>query len=854
MKSLTAISGFLLLLFCSANGNDSLPESVDSFLVNYCLDCHDADTQKGEIDLDLLEIDWSRPESIKLWNKVHEVLEATEMPPAKKTQPKPAERKAILAWLDEKLTEHDALGGTVLRRLNKMEYQNSVSKAIGAPFSVDAGFPDDPDFHGFNNIGEGLVLSPPLMQQYFELAGKAADTILPPTRETLKVGPSTTTLTPKDFSTSFEASQIRDGVMRLVSQSPIVIRSCTWPTRFEAQYTGTYQFTAQLSAFKPVDKKSELQVELLVVPPTVSFTQIAGLTRAAKLKIPADGEIHQVSAEFDLEKGQTVAFYWANAPIGQDKKADIKQSFIDRPELYAAWKKIGYDRQRSPKKTWQLLKTTMASQTRKNQGKIVTDPKIRAASDNQLNWALENMRMEWGPALNIHGATFHGPTELKLSKEGKYQLARTARFLGKRKGRSDREYADAILHAFLERAFRRPVDESQLADYSEIAMQHIEAGHTFEEGIHLAVRAGLCSTHFLYRGHRNGQLDAYDLASRLSYFLTSAPPDSKTLKLAATNQLSDPEVLAKETRRLLGSKKSQHFLNAFLGQWLDLDVLPTIMPDERLIKRWVPQDMQAITQETQLFVAEILHQNLPMETFIDPDFTYLNKRNAKLYQIKNNNLDKDTMTRVNLPRGHRHGGILGQASVMMATANGVDTQPVLRGVWLLENILGDPPSEPPTNIPAIEPDTTGAKSIRELLTRHMEDASCAGCHSKIDPPGFALENFDPVGRWRDFYPVHKKDQSGAVVTTKGLRVDSASEMVDGTSLKDVSDLKQYLVENIDIFSECLGNKLLTYGTGRTPTFGDRKELSKIVQQVREGGNGFQDLLVAIVLSEAFRTK
>ena len=211
------------------------------------------------------------------------------------------------------------------------------------------------------------------------------------------------------------------------------------------------------------------------------------------------------------------------------------------------------------------------------------------------------------------------------------------------------------------------------------------------------------------------------------------------------------------------------------------------------------------------------------------------------------------MTRVDIEPGGRHGGILGQASVMMATANGVDTQPVLRGVWLLENILGDPVPEPPSNIPAVEPDTTGAKSIRELLQKHNADPSCAACHQKIDPPGFALENFDPVGRWREFYPVYKK-VNGKVVRKDGPLVDSKGTMKDGTVLNDVTDLKRYLVNNIDIFGNCLAEKLLVYATGRDLSFGDRKEVERLVREVREGGNGFQDLIVALVLSESFRTK
>ncbi|MEM7013891.1 MAG: DUF1588 domain-containing protein [Verrucomicrobiota bacterium] len=207
-----------------------------------------------------------------------------------------------------------------------------------------------------------------------------------------------------------------------------------------------------------------------------------------------------------------------------------------------------------------------------------------------------------------------------------------------------------------------------------------------------------------------------------------------------------------------------------------------------------------------------------------------------------------------LPPDFRNGGILGQASVMMATANGVDTQPVLRGVWLLENVLGSPPPPAPENVPAIEPDTSGATSIRDLLERHQADVNCAGCHRKIDPPGFALENFDPIGRWREFYPVYEKKDDGTVVTKKGMPVDAASQLENGTTLNDVADLKRYLVANIDQFSHCLAEKLLIYATGREMSYGDRLEIHEIVKRTKARDYGFRDLILEVILSDSFSMK
>ncbi|MGB0578260.1 MAG: DUF1587 domain-containing protein, partial [Limisphaerales bacterium] len=234
--------------------------SLNRFLESYCLDCHDADTHKGDVVLENSTIDH---DSIKTWIRVYDALKAGEMPPKKKRQPSADERAAMLVWLKATLTEKDQPGGTVLRRLNQREYENSVRTVLGVPFAVPRGFPADTKFLGFDNNGEGLVLSPPLMQKYFELAGLAADMLIPPAKESVRVPAETVTITPDEMSMAFEAVQLRDGAMRLVTKAGVLIRSCSWPTRFEAKFTGTYSIRTKLSSFNVTTKKP-LEVELIV--------------------------------------------------------------------------------------------------------------------------------------------------------------------------------------------------------------------------------------------------------------------------------------------------------------------------------------------------------------------------------------------------------------------------------------------------------------------------------------------------------------------------------------------------------------------------------------------------------------
>lgn len=844
-----------------------LPEHVDTFLVTYCLDCHDEQSEKGDVNLDFLEIDWSDPHAAIVWGKAWDMIEAGDMPPEDEKQPSDDEVLAVIDWLGGALLENDKPGGTLLRRLSQEEYENSVSDLLKIPFSVPQSFPSDYVSHGFDNHAGDLVLSPPLMAQYLEIATAAADSVLPPPAEQRRTKKETTNVGPGQFTLNFTTGHEVDGVLRMALSSDPLARGSVWPNRFEAKAAGVYRVKIDLSAYKTTEGHVPV-VHLL--SHTADGNNYA---KANELPLLAEFEVTEETpttfrADVGLQRGETIVVHYENAALSSDQdknyKARVAEQLIDMfradPELGAAWMKAGYQRS---DRGWDWLERIEAiREAGARSGEFDVEgfdpdsPEVKKFADTMARQPVnlvETMScylFSTGPAVDIHRMAITGPIRLIEDDEEVAQDKITARFMGEREGRDDRAYAESILRPLIDTAFRRPATDAQVDKYLNIALNHQADGHRFEDGIHLALRAVLCSPSFLYRGQRQGQLDDFDLAARLSFFLTSSPPDTTLQKFAANGELSYPAVLEAQTRRLLAHNRVKNFLSSFTGQWLDLDVLPDIMPDTRLIN-WNDKDLDAITRETELFVAEILKKNHPIQTFIDPTFTYLNKRNAKLYGIKFPN--SDTMARVDIEPGSRHGGILGQASVMMATANGVDTQPVLRGVWLLENVLGDMVPEPPSDVPAVEPDTTGAKSIRELLQKHNADPGCVSCHKKIDPPGFALENFDPVGRWRDTYPVYEK-VGDKVVRKDGPPVDAVGTMKDGTVLNDVTDLKRYLVENIDIFSECLAGKLLIYATGRDLGFGDTKEVERIVEEVRNDGNGFQDLIVALVLSESFRTK
>ncbi len=868
----------LLLPFLAVHGlsqshaaPEPLPDLAYDFISEYCINCHDDDSAKGDMVLDGDSINWSDWHDAERWTKVHAMLESGDMPPEKEDQPSATERAALLDWLDTTLTENVQPGGTVIRRLNRQEYEQTVSDTLGIPFSVPNSFPPDTEFHGFDNIGEGLILSPPLMEQYVHLATAAADLLLPPAKKTKEIASQSYPIGPGDFTLNFTTGHEIDGILRMVDSRAPLARSSVWPNRFEARASGIYEVEVDLSAFKATQGHVPIVHLLARNTANSAFQKTYELKTLATFKVDSDAP-QTFRASVSLERGETVVIHYENGPVagdqvwvqtGQEKtkyEAYIAQLLLDAfredPALGAAWMKVGYERSFRGWSWWDKIEKALQQGDLDVASFDPESPEVKAFADQMSKRGtntvetIDCMHFFKGPGVDIHQMTFTGPTRLIDDEATLAQKKRTGRFLKGRDGRDDRSYTQATLRPTLDKAFRRPVSDAQLEKYVSIALTHIEKGHSFEEGLHLALRASLCSPRFLFREYREGPMDTFDLAARLSYFLTTGPPDAILRKHAKEGTLNDPAVLEAQTRRLLQHNKVKFFLDSFTGQWLDLRLLPQIMPDTRLLN-WTEKDLDAITAETELFVSEILRENHPLETFIDPDFIYLNKRNAKLYDIKFANTEE--MTRVEIPRGGLRGGLLTQASVLMATANGVDTQPVLRGAWMLENIFGQPTPPPPSNVPAIEPDTTGAKSIRELLDRHKEDASCASCHLRIDPPGFALENFDPIGRWREFYPVYEK-KGDKIITLDGLPVDSASVMPDGTPLADALDLKRYLSENIDIFSRCLSDKLLTYATGRPMNYGDHKVIERVVADVAAQGNGFADLIVALVQSESFRNR
>jgi Protein of unknown function (DUF1592)/Protein of unknown function (DUF1588)/Protein of unknown function (DUF1585) len=367
----------------------------------------------------------------------------------------------------------------------------------------------------------------------------------------------------------------------------------------------------------------------------------------------------------------------------------------------------------------------------------------------------------------------------------------------------------------------------------------------------------MISPEFLFLREKPGKLDDFALASRLSYFLWSTMPDEELLTLAEKHKLSDPDTLRRQVERMLDHPKAVALTENFLGQWLGLREIDFTEPSHILYPEFDHLLKVSMIRETELFFAEVVKHDLSLTNFVDSDFTLLNGRLAKHYGIPG--VYGWEFRKVALPRDSHRGGVMTMASVLKVTANGTSTSPVLRGAWVLDRILGTPPSPPPEGVAALEPDIRGATTIREQLAKHRNVPTCAACHAKIDPPGFALESFDVIGGWRENYRTSGNGESVTVDGRrmpyhKGKKVDPSDVMSDGQRFRNIDDLKQLLLSDEHRLTRSLASKLIVYATGGMGQPADKAGIDAIVRKVREKKYGFRTLVHEVVQSKLFQNK
>lgn len=812
----------ILLLWTAAWSVAGTPESITTFFTKSCLECHDAESKKGGLDLSVQSWDIDAPQNFAKWVRVFDQVDKGEMPPKKKEQPSPEDKQHFLAGLKKELLAADdkriaANGRTGLRRLNRVEYERTLQDLLGITTSLASLLPADTPMHGFDTVAEGLRLSTLQMEKYLEAADIAVEAAI-------ELGPK---------------PAILDGKQR-------------WQMK-EEKDVRKHLDMAEGTITNPADPKSGHRHLLRELPDAVVYFD----TNYPSAQIHQLGQHPEgifkirVSAYGYQSKGESVAM----RVYGDNYKDKQLVGWFDMPA----------DQPRVVEMTGRLranehlrIEPTNTGTDDKGQNIYAIKAKDFTGAGLAIQWVeVEGPIMEdaWPPRsmTQLFGDT---PIE-KLDENRKNKDKRVAYEL---KPGDPKISAQQVLERFAAKAFRRPLEAGEADRFVALTTGALDEGLSYLDAMRIGFRAVLTAPQFLFLEEMPGKLGDPAVASRLSYFLWSSAPDDELLTLAAEKKLAQPEVLRAQVERLLKSEKSKAFVQNFTGQWLDLRNIDATSPDKKLYPEADELLKISMVAETEAFFTEMLKHNLPIVDVIDSDFAMLNSRLAAHYEIPG--VDGETMRKVSLPPDSPRGGILTQASILKVTANGTTTSPVLRGAWVMKKLLGQHPPPPPPGVGSIEPDTRGATTVREQLAKHRSAESCAGCHANIDPPGFALESFDVIGGFRDRYRSQEKGDTFQVKNTRnkrqyvklGLPVDASGELADGGHFAGIKEFKKLLLNQPEQVVRALAEKLATYATGAPVGFSDRTAIEAMVKKTQDQGGGLRTLVLELVQSPMFLSK
>lgn len=802
---LLAMISPLVMVIASSTGIQADPGTWEPFLRKHCHDCHAGDAIEGGLDLKRLATDLDDPAAFAKWERIHDRIVAGEMPPESVAQPGDSEKAVFLKILSGDLTRaHAERKGTVLRRLNRREYENTLNDLFGTNLKLAVRLPEDSRFHEFDNVGDALGISMVQLQRYMEsiqavLNESIVRTLAPPEVKVVRAS----------YADTRGAEQWLNKIWLHREDGAVVFfKQYGYPSGMlrEANVRKDGWYTVRVTGYAYQSEKP------------ITFS-VGGTTFARGAEMPTWGF-------FSFPPG---------APTTIEFKTWIPENYMVDITPYG-----------------------------------ISDPEFKIRQTGALEYkgpglAIQHVEIE-GPLTEEfpsrgHRLVFDGLNRSEILPRNPQERERPW-YTPKFQVQTDSPVRDVgpVLTRIAGAAYRRPVTAADTAPYVALFKSELDDGSSVEDALRSAVTAIFCSPDFLYLREAPGKLNDHALAARLSYFLTRTTPDSELLQVAGSGRLAtDRTVLLRQTERLFEHPHFERFVADFTDAWLNLRDIEFTNPDETLFPEFDPFLKWSMVAETRSFWRKLIDENLGISNIVKSDFAMLNNRLAEHYGI--DGVEGPEIRAVPLPPGSIRGGFLSQGSVLKVSANGTNTSPVVRGVYVMERILGRMAPPPPAGVPGVEPDIRGATTLRELLDRHRSVDACRGCHQMIDPPGFALESFDPIGGWRDrFRSIGQGDRVDMFVHGRrvqyrlGPPVDSSGVLSDGREFRGFAELRDLLAADQATLARALVTKLLTFATGREMGFSDREEIERIVKQGAVTDYGVRDLIKLAVTSDIFTRK
>ena len=832
---------------------------VTPYFKEYCVRCHGPKKQKARRRFDTLHFPIPDDDALIDFQDALDLINLGEMPPEDEPQPSVEVQRKVVAWLTAAIAKHQAErssngGETILRRLNRREYLNTISDLFNlntGHFDPTEGFPADKEVHHLDNQGQDLVTSGFLLQRYLEAADKIVDKALPSLE---RPKPQTW-----QFNDGFKQAEFVGHVLTNAELDPRIDKFVQ-TLKADGKQRTKKQLEWEIWKFKSAALKDVPgHIRLYEHPRSQRHTASYGYVSAFKEGVPHDG-YYEVTVQAEArdrvpsyaenyaktrtDEPLTLAFVPGDIDEGplhlpQPREPELARFELSDDGIKPYTARIWLDKGSTPR----FIYVNGSHAARAGLIKIGTIDMKR----NGLEPATGNDAFAYGitdsqfPHIRIHAVSIKGPYFDQWPTSAQQDLLTG---LDPEPGQSPTEAFRPALRKFLRRAWRRPIDISDVNRILDVIYQRTAVGKPLAQAYRDGIKAALCMPSFLYldespRSGDDQRLNDHAIASRLSYFLWSSMPDESLMTLADAGKLSNPGELNRQFDRMLADPRSDRFVRDFLDAWLNLGALGSTPPDINAFKEYYIDNLgPAMKHETFLYARHILDNGLPIERFINSDFTFVNAGLARLYKL-DVPLQGDGFKQVRL-RNENRGGILGHPSVLTVTANGVDTSPVVRGIWILENILGTPPSPPPPDVDPLDPDIRGAKSIREQLEKHRSTPTCAECHRKIDPLGFALEKFDAIGRFRNKY------------RPRGKPIDVSGTLPGGIEFNTFGEFKRGLIKHHDKFARALTEKLFAYALGRSVEISDRPEIDAILADLKSNGSRLRYLVRRVVLSPAFQ--